>query len=90
MSGLHSDSHIPYSCSVQVPLTTKSSVSMGQPIRSIAAMNGSLVLGSSPAITGSTKYGPNLCSKNETNDALQHPQNMVTTFSHTVVKTLNP
>ena len=45
MSGLHRDSHIPYSCSVHVPLTTKSSVSMGQPIRSMAAMNGSLVLG---------------------------------------------
>ena len=60
MSGLHSDSHIPYNCSVHVPLTTKSSVTMGQPIRSMAAMKGSLVFGSSPATTGSTKYGPNL------------------------------
>ena len=51
MSGLHSDSHIPYNRSVHVhvPLTTKSSVNMGQPIRSMAAMKGSLVFGSSPA-----------------------------------------
>ena len=34
MSGSHNDSHMPYICSVQVPLTTKSSVTIGQPIRS--------------------------------------------------------
>ena len=37
-SGFHSDSHIPYNCSEQVPATTKSVVSMGQPIRSIVAI----------------------------------------------------
>ena len=54
-SGLQRDSHIPYICSEHVPLTTKSSVSIGQPIRSIVAMYGSFVFGSSPAMTGSTK-----------------------------------
>jgi len=61
-SGSHSASHIPYSCSVHVPATTKSSGSLGQPIRSMLHTYGSNVLGSSPAITGSTKYGPNLQS----------------------------
>ena len=54
-SGSHSDSHMPYICSVQVPLTTKSSVTIGHPMRSSDATYGSHVLGSSPAITGSTK-----------------------------------
>ena len=54
-SGFHSDSHMPYSCSVHVPANTKSLVSIGQPMRSIVAMYGSLVLGSNPAITGSMK-----------------------------------
>ena len=53
MSGSHRDSHMPYICSEQVPLTTKSSVTMGQPIRSSEQMKGSYVLGSRPAITGS-------------------------------------
>lgn len=53
MLGSHKDSHMPYICSEQVPLTTKSSVTMGQPIRSREQMNGSKVLGSSPAMTGS-------------------------------------
>ncbi len=60
MSGSHSDSHMPYSCSVHVPLTTKSSVTIGQPIRSSDATYGLCVFGSSPATTGSMKYGPNL------------------------------
>lgn len=59
-SGLHSDSHIPYSCSVHVPPTTKSVVSIGHPIRSIVAIYGSFVFVLSPAMTGSTKNGPNL------------------------------
>lgn len=54
-SGFHSDSHIPQSCSLHVPTTTKSLVSIGQPIRSIVEMYGSCDLGSSPTITGSTK-----------------------------------
>lgn len=58
--GSHSASHIPYSCSVHVPATMKSSGMFGQPIRSMLHMNGSNVLGSSPATMGSTKYGPNL------------------------------
>lgn len=53
MSGSHRDSHIPYICSEQVPLTTKSSVTMGQPMRSREQMKGSWLSGSSPAITGS-------------------------------------
>uniref|UniRef100_A0A0E9X9W4 Uncharacterized protein n=1 Tax=Anguilla anguilla TaxID=7936 RepID=A0A0E9X9W4_ANGAN len=53
MSGSQRDSHMPYICSEQVPLTTKSSVTIGQPIRSREQMNGSKVLGSRPAITGS-------------------------------------
>lgn len=40
MSGSQSDSHIPYICSEQVPLTTKSSVTMGQPMRSREQMKG--------------------------------------------------
>lgn len=62
-SGCHNDSHIPYICSEQVPLTTKSPGTMGQPIKSIEAMKGSDVIGSNPAMTGSTKYGPNLKRK---------------------------
>lgn len=53
MSGSHSDSHMPYICSEQVPLTTKSSVTIGHPIRSREQMKGSKVFGSRPAITGS-------------------------------------
>lgn len=53
-SGSQRDSHMPYICSEHVPLTTKSSVTMGHPIRSREQINGSKVLGSSPAITGST------------------------------------
>ena len=53
MLGSQRDSHIPYICSVQVPLTTKSSVTMGQPIRSREQMKGLKVFGSNPAMTGS-------------------------------------
>lgn len=53
ISGSHSDSHMPYICSEQVPLTTKSSVTIGHPIRSREQMKGSKVFGSRPAITGS-------------------------------------
>lgn len=60
-SGSQRASHMPCSWSVHVPLTTKSSVSIGQPMRSREAMYGLFVLGSRPATTGSTKYGPNLC-----------------------------
>ena len=42
-------------------MTTKSSGIIGQPIRSHDATNGSFVFGSNPAMTGSMKYGPNLC-----------------------------
>ncbi|MPC13568.1 hypothetical protein E2C01_006306 [Portunus trituberculatus] len=45
-----------------VPDTTKSAGSQAHPMRSRAQMYGSFVFGSSPAITGSTKYGPNLLS----------------------------
>lgn len=48
MLGSQRDSHIPYICSVQVPLTTKSSVTMGQPIRSREQMKGLKVFGSNP------------------------------------------
>lgn len=58
--GSQRDSHMPYICSEHVPLTTKSSVTIGQPIKSMEAMYGACVLGSRPAITGSAKYGPNL------------------------------
>ena len=51
---------MPYNCSVHVPPTTKSFVSIGQPIRSIVAMYGSPVFLFRPATIGSTKYGPNL------------------------------
>jgi len=60
MSGTQSDSHMPYICSVHVPLTAKSVAIIGQPMRSRFATNGSKVTGSIPAITGSTKYGPKL------------------------------
>lgn len=53
ISGSQRDSHMPYICSEQVPLTTKSSVIMGQPIRSREQMKGSCVMGSRPAMTGS-------------------------------------
>lgn len=53
MSGSQRDSHIPYICSAQVPLTTKSSVTMGQPMRSREQMKGLKVFGSNPAMTGS-------------------------------------
>ncbi|KAH9414759.1 hypothetical protein DERP_008600 [Dermatophagoides pteronyssinus] len=62
MSGFQSVSHIPKACSVQVPDTTKSSGSFIHPMISEAAMYDSPVLLSIPAITGSTKYGPNLRS----------------------------
>ena len=42
-----------------VPETTKSLAKLIQPIKSVDAMNG-VPFGSKPAITGSTKYGPNL------------------------------
>lgn len=60
MSGTHSDSHIPYICSVHVPATAKSSRITEQPIKSADAINGFPVFSFRPAITGSTKYGPNL------------------------------
>ena len=60
MFGLNNVSHMPYICSLHVPDTTKSSVSKGHPMRSKQAMNGSDVFVSRPAITGSTKKGPNL------------------------------
>lgn len=53
MLGSQRDSHIPYICSAQVPLTTKSSVTMGQPMRSREQMKGLKVFGSNPAMTGS-------------------------------------
>ena len=53
MLGSQRDSHIPYICSEQVPLTTKSSVTMGQPMRSREQMKGLKVFGSNPAMTGS-------------------------------------
>lgn len=58
-SGSHKVSHIPYIWLAQVPLTTKSSGFVTQPIKSMATMKGSL-LSSRPATIGSTKYGPNL------------------------------
>lgn len=43
-----------------MPLTTKSSTTIGHPIRSNEDTYGLFVFSSKPTITGSTKYGPNL------------------------------
>jgi len=72
MSGTQSDSHMPYICSVHVPLTAKSVATIGQPMRSRFATNGSNVTGSMPAITGSTKYGPKLQQRKTTQHTAQH------------------
>ncbi|CAB0032750.1 unnamed protein product, partial [Trichogramma brassicae] len=52
--GSNNASHIPYSCSEQVPPTTKSFGKFKQPIKSMLQINGSNVSGSSPATIGST------------------------------------
>ena len=65
ISGAQSDSHIPYIWSVQVPAMAKSLATIGQPMRSRAAMYGSPLDRFRPAITGSTKYGPNLRRANK-------------------------
>lgn len=57
-----------------VPETTKSFAKFKQPIRSVAAMNGSFGSGESgddkPAITGSIKYGPNLRQRQDVSDLI--------------------
>ena len=53
--GSHKASHMPNNCSAQVPATTKSSGTFGQPIRSIAEMKGSNVTGSNPINNNSQK-----------------------------------
>jgi hypothetical protein len=58
--GHPNDAHIPYFCSLAHLITEKSLEIYGCPIKSITDRNGSLVLGSKPAIIGSKKYGPNL------------------------------
>jgi hypothetical protein len=58
--GFHNALHIPYNCSLAHPITAKSLDMHGCPIKSITDRNGSFVLGSKPAIIGSTEYGPNL------------------------------
>ncbi|RLV61910.1 hypothetical protein DV515_00019889 [Chloebia gouldiae] len=60
MSGSQRDSHMPYICSEQVPLSTKSSVTMGQPMRSSEQRKGRRLPGSSPAITGSAGWAASL------------------------------
>lgn len=59
-SGSHNPSATPNSLSLAVPATAKSLGSVKQPMRSVPAMNGLLVPLVSPAMIGSTKYGPNL------------------------------
>ena len=60
MSGRHMLSHMPYREEGAVPATMKSFAVSVAPMVSMPQMKGSLVLSSSPAITGDTKYGPNL------------------------------
>ena len=60
MLGRHMDSHMPYSESGAVPATMKSLAVSIAPIVSMPARYGSDVSGSRPAMTGDTKYGPNL------------------------------
>src|SRR5258708_2143816 len=61
-SGSHKDSAVPNNLSLAVPATTKSFGRVKHPIRSVPAMKGLLPSEGldSPAIIGSTKYGPNL------------------------------
>lgn len=67
MSGRHMDSHMPRSESGAVPATMKSFAVSIAPIESVPAKYGvnSCPFLSSPAITGLTKYGPNLTAKGE-------------------------
>lgn len=70
--GRHMDSHMPYSESGAVPATMKSLAVSIAPIVSMPARYGSAVSGSRPAMTGDTKYGPNL--RGASSAALAHKQ----------------
>jgi hypothetical protein len=59
ISGLNNASQEPCKLALHVPATTKSSESIGAPIRSMLVRNGWL-FESKPAITGSQNHGPNL------------------------------
>lgn len=59
ISGLYKASHIPCRFEVQVPVTTKSFVNTGAPIKSNPDKNGTLS-SSNPATIGSLNHGENL------------------------------
>mmetsp|Transcript_6029 Transcript_6029/g.10018 ORF Transcript_6029/g.10018 Transcript_6029/m.10018 type:complete len:201 (-) Transcript_6029:3-605(-) len=78
--GFQKASQTPYNSSEVVPDTTKSFAKTGAPIKSIAAMKGPS-FASSPATTGSTKYGPNLFSYRVLDTRLENTLGRIGLFS---------
>uniref|UniRef100_A0A336LQZ2 CSON010852 protein n=1 Tax=Culicoides sonorensis TaxID=179676 RepID=A0A336LQZ2_CULSO len=87
-SGFHNVSHMPNNCSAQVPATTKSFGISAHPIKSMVQIKGSNVFGVNPAITGSTKYGPNRLSYKKLDNIAANTFGSITRFSRTSYKFL--
>lgn len=77
MSGRYMDSHMPYRESGAVPATMKSCAVSIAPIVSMPQRYGVCVLSSRPAITGDTKYGPNLQKKKKDARMLRVPESQI-------------